>query len=166
MVTAMANAYNELSEEERESVFLLAVGRADYSFLNDNFCKGFAMCADDPDDAWWTNWDAAQRDVFFYVKKNGDWEYYCRYSMNTGRNEFGNTIKEMLTIAAENSIEVEVAEFDSLGNETLIEDEEPPFEVVPVVSDESPSYVSSSSTSPNFVLSFMLSAGVLGWLIA
>ena len=165
MVTAMANAYNELSEEERESVFLLAVGKDDYSFVNDNFCKGFAMCTDDPDDPWWTTWDAAQRDVFFYVKNNGDWEYYCRYSMNAGRNEFGNTIKEMLTIAATNTVEVE--EDDSLGNETLIEDEdEPPFEAVQAVAGESLSYVSSSSTSSNFVLDFMLSAGVFGLLIA
>lgn len=100
MVGIMADAYNKLSEEEQERTFLLAVGKDEYSSVNSNFCKGFAMCADAPLNPWWSSYEANQRDVFFYIKTDptddSSWEYYCRYSMNTNYFEFEDTIKEML----------------------------------------------------------------------
>jgi len=159
MVDAMASAYGGLSEEEREFVFMLAVGKDAYTDDNENFCKGFAACADDSDGSWWSGWDVKQRDVFFYMKMDpsdeNSWSFYCRYSMNAGRDEFDDTIREMLTRSA--SV-VDITD-DSLGdNETLIESDIsiPDDSEVDVMS-----YVSSSFSVSNFVPALMLSAIVL-----
>lgn len=189
MVSAMASAYNGLSEEEREKVFMLAVGKFDYESLDQNFCMGFAACHDESDGSWWTTWSAAQRDVFFYIKTDpnddNSWEFFCRYSMNVGRDEFDDTIREMLTIAATNNVpdvvEVvadvvgfEITEDDLVdggnetsietvgeGNETSIEMETPSLEPVGAMSDPSRSYVSAALPSATFIPSLMLVAAVL-----
>jgi hypothetical protein len=176
MVSAMANAYAGLSEEERELVFMLAVGRDDYKGDDENFCKGFAACADDSSGSWWSGWDVEQRDVFFYMKMDpndeNSWSYHCRYSMNQGRDEFDDTIREMLTLSASISeqlqdvVEVEEVEFevndDDLGdNETSIESETPMS--IMNLSEPLSESVSSSASSSNFLPALMLSAGVLGF---
>jgi len=181
MVSAMASAYEGLSEEERERVFLLSVGRDAYTSDNQKFCKGFAACADQSDGSWWTTWDVAQRDVFFYIKTDpmddNSWEYYCDYSMNTGRDEFDDTIRGMLAITEtmneviaefddEVDFDVEVIEDALADNETSIEPESPLFDPVAVESDQSQSYVSSSSSSPNFTSFLILSTAALSWSIA
>lgn len=180
MVTAMANAYVGLSEEERELVFMLAVGRDAYKNKDQNFCQGFAACADDSSGSWWSGWEVAQRDVFFYMKMDpnddSSWSYYCRYSMNQGRDEFDDTIREMLTLSASISVQLQEVEVaftdDSLGdNETSIESEipipdssgvDPP--AMFAMSDPSPSPVSSSSSTLNFLPALMLSAVVISFL--
>jgi len=185
MVSTMASAYEGLSEEERERVFLLAVGRDAYKGDDQNFCQGFAACADESDSSWWSDWDVAQRDVFFYMKTNPDdsnsWSYYCRYSMNTGRDDFDDTIRELLTLSASiyeqlQDIDVEITD-DSLGdNETSIESELPSLDeidsapatnvIIPALSDLSPSSVSSSSSTWNSMPVLMLSAAVLGFSLS
>jgi len=171
MVKTMVSAYTDLSEDERERVFLLAVGKDIFKSEDQSFCQGFAACADDSDNSWWTAWDAEQRDVFFYIKKdptdNDSWEYHCRYSMNTGRDEFDNTIREMLDITAPR-VDIEVGEDDLAGNGTSIESEALDLDVdepSSYVSDPSPSYVSSSSSPSIFMPFLMLSAAALGWSI-
>jgi len=181
MVSAMASAYEGLSEEERERVFLLSVGLDAYTGNDQNFCQGFASCADQSDGSWWTTWDVAQRDVFFYIKTDpmddNSWEYYCDYSMNIGRDEFDDTIRGMLAIIEkmnkviaefddEVDFDVEVIEDASADNETSIEPESPLIDPVPVESDLSQSYESSSSSSPNFMHFLILSAAALSWSIA
>jgi len=187
MVSAMASAYEGLSDEERERVFLLSVGRDAYTSDDQNFCQGFAACADQSDGSWWTTWDVAQRDVFFYIKTDpmddNSWEYYCDYSMNTGRDEFDDTIREMLAITEKMSgvidefddkvefddeveLDVEVIEDASADNETSIEPDSPLFDPVSVESGPSQSYVSSSSSSPNCMHFLILSAAALSWSIA
>jgi len=155
MVSTMASAYSGLSEEERDSVFLLAVGKNDYTNKAQKFCQGFASCADDGDASWWTAWDVAQRDVFFYMKTDPDddssWEFYCKYSMNIGRNEFGDTIRTMLSIATANEVEAEILEDDLAGSESQSLD---PSEVL---SDPSPSDTSSSSLISTSMSCFMMS---------
>jgi hypothetical protein len=167
----MANAYNGLSEEERERVFLLAVGKHDFRRKDQNFCQGFAACADDSDGSWWTTWDVAQRDVFFYIKMdpNDDdsWQYHCRYSMNTGRDEFENTIREMLTMTEAisetlNEADDELAEGYLAGNETSIGQGQSSQNDIPAVKPIN-SNASSSSLSLNALPFFMLSAAVLSW---
>jgi len=182
MVAAMASAYEGLSEEERERVFLLSVGKDVYKDDDQNFCKGFAACPDDSDNSWWNNWNSEQRDVFFYIKKDPNdadsWEYYCRYSMNSGRDEFDDTIREMLTITektiVEEVIEEIIEKFDeALGNETDTDItatpiEEPSSDPAPIVSDISTATISSSyssSISNNHLSVLKLSAAVLGWSI-
>lgn len=176
MVSAMANAYAGLSEEERELVFMLAVGRDGYKSDNENFCQGFAACADDISGSWWSDWDAGQRDVFFFMKMDpndeSSWTYHCRYSMDQGRDEFDETIREMLTLSASISeqlqdvVEVEEVEFedtdDYLGdNETSIESESPTSTMK--LSEPSSPYVASSASASNFLPALMLSAGILGF---
>lgn len=96
MISIMSSAYNGLSTEEKERVFLIAVGKDEFSNKNQNFCQGFAAC---PDTSWWTTWNANQRDVYFYIKNEDDsWEYYCRYSMNDFSGEVEGTIREMLKV--------------------------------------------------------------------
>jgi hypothetical protein len=140
MVSTMVSAYEGLPNEERERVFLLAVGKDDYKDDDQNFCKGFAACADESDAPWWTAWNVTQREVFFYMKTdpedNSSWEYYCRYSMNTGKDEFDDTIREMLEL---------------VGDATSIEPENQS-------SDDS-----ASSSSLNYMPFLMLSAAVLCW---
>jgi len=174
MVSTMANAYEGLSEEERERVFLLAVGKHDYRSEDQNFCQGFAACADDNDGSWWTTWDVAQRDVFFYIKMdpNDDdsWQHHCRYSMNTGRDEFENTIREMLTMTEAisetlNEADDELAEDYLAGNETSIEQGQSSQNDAPDVQPTASS-ASSSSSSLNILPFLMLSAAVLSWSIA
>jgi len=167
MVRAMASAYEGLSEEERERVFLLSVGMdAQEASYGQNFCQGFAACPDESDGSWWTNWDANQRDVYFYIKTdpNDDdsWEYYCRYSMNTSRDEFDDTIREMLTVT-----EKVIDDDETVGNETAIEVEEPDTVPDPIqretTEDTSSSY--SSSISNHYLSLLMLSGAILGWSI-
>lgn len=161
MVSAMANAYGALSEEERELVFMLAVGKAAYSDDNGNFCKGFAACADDSSGSWWSGWDVDQRDVFFYMKMDpndeNSWSYYCRYSMNAGKDEFDDTIREMLALSSTlQEEEVEITD-DSLGdNATFVESEIPDDNDVDTMS-----FISSSVTVSNFLPVLMLSVIVL-----
>ena len=181
MVSTMANAYAGLSEEERELVFMLAVGRDSLKSNNVNFCKGFAACADDISGSWWNDWSVEQRDVFFYMKMDpndeNSWSYHCRYSMNQGRDEFDDTIREMLTLSASISEQLQEAEVeltdpleemeieltdDALGdNETSIELDMPTHTMV--LSETSPSYVSSSSSASNFVSALILLSTFLGF---
>ena len=113
MVGTMASAYEALSEQDRERVFLLAVGRNVLQDSDSNFCRGFAACHDRSNsDPWWSSWGAKQRDVFFYVKnKDGSWEFYCRYSMNSNRDEFDDTIQELLSVAG--------TQYSAMGSETI-----------------------------------------------
>lgn len=100
MVSAMISAYEALPKEDRVRVFLLAVGQDDYKVDNQNFCKGFAACADEIESPWWMDWNAQQRDIFFYKKAdpedNSSWELYRRYSMDDNKVFVGDTIQEML----------------------------------------------------------------------
>lgn len=157
MVSTMASAYEGLSEEERQRVFLLAVGKDKYQSNDQKFCQGFAACADS---SWWTDWDAAQRDVFFYMKTNPEddksWEYYCRYSMDDGRDEFDDTIRAMLDVTASSSKDIDG--FGVTGNATSIGPEKLFSNHVQVAS------LSQASSSSNFVL-FFITAAVLGRLI-
>ena len=156
MVSTMASAYNGLSEGERSRVFLQAVGLYRFRQKDQNFCQGFAACADNSDSSWWKDWNANQRDIFFYTKQaNGSWEFYCRYSMNTNRNEFDATIREMLDV-------VDMLDDDLVGNETQIQ-----------VGEESStaSYGATSSSSSKTTTcaiggaSTIMLATVLGWFI-
>lgn len=130
----MISAYEALPKEDRVRVFLLAVGQDDYKADNQNFCKGFAACADEIESPWWMDWNAKQRDIFFYKKAdpedNSSWEFYCRYSMTTNKDSFGDTIQEMLELV------------DSSATST----------------DDS-----ASSSSSNYIPFLMSSAAVLGW---
>ena len=167
MVSAMASAYEMLSEEDRERVFLLAVGKNDYKRNDQNFCKGFAACSDDTESSWWKNWEVAQRDVFFYIKMDDDsWEFYCRYSMNDGRNEFANTINEMLAVRETMAQDVIISDIegdDFVGNETSIESENTSSEPVPAVGSSVPSYVSSSGSSTDYATFLIASLALVCW---
>ena len=169
MVSAMASAYEKLSEEDRERVFLLAVGKNDYKRNDQNFCKGFAACPDDTESSWWKNWEVSQRDVFFYIKMDDDsWEFYCRYSMNDGRNEFANTINEMLAVRATMAEDVIISDIegdDFVGNETYIEPENTSSEPVPAVGSSVPSYVSSSGSSTDYATFLIVSLALTCWSI-
>jgi hypothetical protein len=158
-----------------------------FSDLDSNFCQGFAACHDEALSPWWTTWGANQRDVYFYIKNDDDnWEYYCRYSMNTNNAEFDDTIREMLSVTEE--VEVVEVEDDEIGNvtATLVEPSLPddsnttiatpkhsdsplPMATVPVpiVSENAGSYVSSSNfiSISNTLSLLILSMTVLGWSI-
>ena len=175
MVAAMASAYGGLSEDDRERAFLLAVGRDDFKSMDQNFCRGFAACADDGASSWWTNWQVAQRDVFFYTKTDpsddDSWEYYCRYSMNTGRDEFDDTLREMLEVTAAAKLsfagddDIDATMDDMVGNETTIEiskGQSPVF----VSMEAGPSRENASSSSSNRVLFSVLSVAALSWWLA
>lgn len=161
MVNTMASAYNGLTEEERERVFFLAVGKNDFKKYDSNFCGGFAACADDTDDPWWEALGAEQRDVFFYIKDNGDtWNYYCRYSMNTNRDEFDDTIREMLVTVDANKPTIEPN-----GNETMVEEME---DGIPMPVMSSSVKVKSSSHYPskyNIMPSLAVSFAILGFFV-
>jgi len=106
MVGTMADAYEMLPGDEQQRVILLAVGIENSMDSNANFCQGQVQTC--PNDNWWYAWDANQRDVFFYIKNHtngGLWELYCQYSMNSNRDEFGDTLLEMLDITASSLIE-------------------------------------------------------------
>lgn len=174
MVMAMASAYEGLSEEERERVFLLAVGQDSYEANSgQNFCQGFAACPDESDGSWWTNWDSAQRDIFFYIKTdpNDDdsWEYYCHYSMNTGKDEFDDTIREMLTVTEKIIVEeIEEEAFDgdeAVGNETAIEVSPIPDPIIQRETTANTSSSYSSSISNHYLSLLMISGAILGWSI-
>ena len=155
MVSTMASAYNGLSEGERSRVFLQAVGLYRFQRKDQNFCQGFAACADDSDSSWWNDWNANQRDVFFYTKQaDGSWEFYCSYSMNNNRNEFDATIREMLDV-------VDMLDDDMVGNETQIDGGEdfPPYV------DASSFGASSSSSKTNYSIGATMVAAVIGWWI-
>lgn len=187
MVSTMASAYSALAEEDRDRVFMLAVGKAEYKSNDQNFCQGFAACADESGAPWWTALDAAQRDVVFYIKtdSNNDesWEFYCQYSMNSSKDEFDDTVQEMLTAAAAATATVDdepspSMEVDTFGNETTIgEPEEEPF-AMPVEEEEEPprkpetaqamvetALVGSSSSyvASSYVASLMASVSILVW---
>ncbi|VEU33962.1 unnamed protein product [Pseudo-nitzschia multistriata] len=168
MVSTMANAYNTLTDEDRERVFMLAVGQNDYSMSNQNFCQGFAACADESGSPWWNDVAAAQRDVIFYMKTDptddSSWEFYCHYSMNTGRGEFADTIQEMLSITAANAMDLDESDFlgngtDVFGNETMFEPDELSSNSITAMSSVS----SSSSMTSTFLLSIMVSGSILVW---
>eukprot|EP00521_Asterionellopsis_glacialis_P001571 CAMPEP_0195259394 /NCGR_PEP_ID=MMETSP0706-20130129/7933_1 /TAXON_ID=33640 /ORGANISM="Asterionellopsis glacialis, Strain CCMP134" /LENGTH=246 /DNA_ID=CAMNT_0040312875 /DNA_START=440 /DNA_END=1180 /DNA_ORIENTATION=+ len=99
----MANAYMALSKEDQKLVYMLAVGRRSFKSYDRRFCKGaFGMCHDESGDPWWSTWESDQRDVsFFYRQSDGEWKFYCKYSMNYYSGEFQNTISEMLVLADE-----------------------------------------------------------------
>lgn len=102
MVGTMADAYEMLAEEDQQRVALIAVGKEDAYANNANFCQGQVQTC--PNDSWWNTWNANQRDVFFYIKnQRGVWELYCQYSMNSNRDEFDDTLTEMLRITASNA---------------------------------------------------------------
>ena len=185
----IASAYNGLTEEEQDRVFLLSVGMESFSDLDSNFCKGFATCHDEALSPWWTSWGANQRDVYFYIKNDDDnWVYYCRYSMNTNNAEFDDTIREMLSVTEEVEVDVVEVEDDETGNVTTSlvepslpddsnttiatpEDSDPvlPMESapVPIVSENVGSYVSSSNFNSfsNTLSLLVLSMTILGWSI-
>lgn len=100
MVQTMTDAYDALPSGTKERVFLLAVGRDQFTSADQNFCKGsFGMCHDEPNDPWWSSWSAAQRDVFFFRRVGGDdWEYFCHYSMNQYQPQFADTVSDMLAL--------------------------------------------------------------------
>mmetsp|Transcript_11041 Transcript_11041/g.23405 ORF Transcript_11041/g.23405 Transcript_11041/m.23405 type:complete len:191 (+) Transcript_11041:399-971(+) len=186
MVSAMTSAYSALAEEDRERVFLLAVGKAEYAGNDQNFCQGFAACADESGAPWWTALDAAQRDVVFYIKTdpNNDesWEFYCGYSMNSGRDEFDDTLREMLAITAAAtatvSDESSPTGVDTFGNETRFDEpeeesfatllggaEEPPRkrEASQATSEASLVDSSSSYVGSSYAVSLMASVSILAW---
>jgi len=182
----IASAYNGLTPEEQDRVFLLAVGMESFSDLDQNFCQGFAACHDEALSPWWTTWGANQRDVYFYIKTDDDsWEYYCRYSMNTNNAEFDDTIREMLSFTEE--VEVVVVEDDETGNVTatleepslpdnsntaIATPEDPLLPMatapVPIISENAGNYVSSSANCisiSNTLSLLVLSMTILGWSI-
>lgn len=188
MVETMASAYEGLTEDERERVFLLAVGRDEYSNNDANFCRGFAACADDSGGPWWTALESAQRDVVFYIKadpaSDDSWEFYCQYSMNTNRDEFDDTLREMLAITEASAIEEDSAIDDLLGNETMIEPEQKDeVEMKPtsfsdpeastsdsgpinsLLSDSAPLASPSSHVAMNPTLSLAAGASILAWFV-
>lgn len=166
MVSTMASAYRGLSEAERERVFLLAVGLDDLKSADQAFCQGFAACPDDSDGSWWESWDADQRDVFFFTKKaDGSWESYCQYSMNSNRDEFDSTIREMLTV-----VDLAIEDDDFVGNETDIGEKEKTEEEEATSASAQGDQatlndVSSSSSYSNCVIFVTILAAVLGWSI-
>lgn len=164
MVNAMASAYDGLSQEEQDRVFLLAVGINPLEGSNQNFCKsGFSACADDSGWNWWNSWESEQRDVFFYTKQpDGSWEFYCRYSMNSNRDEFDETIREMLEVTEDLAL-LEASD-DLVGNETSTT-KDAIDEISLVMSDMSASYASSSHSYSTCAIFATLSAIVLGWTI-
>lgn len=171
MVSAMASAYEGLTEEERERVFMLAIGKDDYTSMDTNFCQGIAACADESGGPWWNALEAAQRDVVFYIKtdpiNDDSWEFYCHYSMNTGRDEFDDTIQQMLSITAANA----TIDESIFGNEATIELEQPVATLVedpsqnPVLlmSNTDPAVFSSSYRASSSVLSLIISVSILTW---
>ncbi len=164
MVNAMASAYDELSQEEQNRVFLLAVGINPLEGSNGNFCKsGFSVCADDSGWSWWTSWESEQRDVFFYTKQpDGSWDFYCRYSMNSHRDEFDETIREMLEVT-EDLVLLEGSD-DLVGNETSTMEDG--MEELSLVMSDMSSYTSSSPSCSTSAIFATLSAIVVGWTIA
>ena len=153
MVTTMASAYNGLSEEDRERVFMIAVGDSigerKSKKGNEPFCQGFAACTNDQ---WWEDWNAGLRDVFFFTKQADDsWEYYCNYNMDkkldSGYLEFKYTIQEMLCVVDTQG-----------GNETQIEVEE----ICSIPCDEC---ATASSSKMNYA-TFASTLGVVGgWFL-
>lgn len=155
MVTLMSNAYDGLSDEEKERVFFLAVGIDLLKEDDENFCQqGLTVCSDDSEWTWWDSWRADQRDVFFYTRhSDGSWKFYCKYSMNEYFNEFDATIREMLE-----EVDILNADDDLVGNATSISEDEAGCE-----SESESSFASSAfSLSSMFAI---LSSAVLGWTI-
>ena len=162
MVGTMASAYEALSEQDRERVFLLAVGRNVLQDSDSNFCQGFAACHDRSNsDPWWNSWDAKERDVFFFVKnKDGSWEFYCRYSMNSNRDEFDDTIQELLSVAG--------TEYSAKGSETI-----PPTSNNSTTEDSgidtntasTATYGSNFAWFPNCLTLLLLSVIISGWSV-
>jgi len=102
MVETMTTVYKALSTEEQTDVYMQAVGQQAFSSSNSGFCQGsFGMCSDTGGDPWWNEWNAEQRDIYFFYRHdtdNNDWKYYCTYSMNAYESELGNTIDELLVL--------------------------------------------------------------------
>ena len=146
MVTKMASAYNGLLEEDRERVFMIAVGDSigeRKAKGNEPFCQGFAACTNDQ---WWKDWSVEKRDVFFFTKQADDsWEYYCSYNMDSGYLEFNYTIQEMLCVVDTQD-----------GNETQIDVEE----ICSIPCDEC---ATSTSSKMNYAI-FASTLGVVGGL--
>ena len=161
MVGTMASAYEALSEQDRERVFLLAVGRNVLQDSDSNFCRGFAACHDRSNsDPWWSSWGAKQRDVFFYVKnKDGSWEFYCRYSMNSNRDEFDDTIQELLSVAG--------THYSAMGSETI---SPTTTEALNATTGDSgtastATYGSNFAWFPNCLTLLLLSVIISGWSV-
>jgi len=160
MVSTMISAYNGLPKEDSERVFLLAVGPNSYKDDNENFCQGFAACNDDVNDTWIDEWDANQRDVFFYKKTdpedNSSWEFYGRYSMNDHKFVFSDTIQEMLKLVGSNAT---LAECSAPTSFPVSAPSSFPDSASSSLSD------SASSSSSNSIPFLMSSAAVLAWSI-
>lgn len=100
MVNTMTKAYNDLSLDEKNRIYIMAVGKLEWMYANDSFCLGsFGMCSDVENDPWWKQWNAAQRDVYIFHRNNdGEWIYFCHFSMNDHPFQFDDALKEALAI--------------------------------------------------------------------
>mmetsp|Transcript_27197 Transcript_27197/g.38255 ORF Transcript_27197/g.38255 Transcript_27197/m.38255 type:complete len:165 (-) Transcript_27197:352-846(-) len=102
MVQTMTTAYKALSTTQQTEVYMQAVGKDDFASSNSDFCFGsFGMCSDTSGDPWWNEWNANQRDVYFFFRQDvtdAEWKYYCTYSMNSYEDEFATTIDDLLVL--------------------------------------------------------------------